>query len=119
MIDDTTRYQLLKLLAERPKSSQRELAVAMGMSLGKTNYCVRALVEKGFVKIGRFRKNPNKSDYAYLLTPAGIQEKARVTLRFLQRKMAEYEALRVEIASLRQEVADVCETRLDVDGESA
>jgi EPS-associated MarR family transcriptional regulator len=104
MLDDATRYQLLKLLAERPEITQRELAAAMGVSLGKANYCIQALIEKGLVKTGNFRRNPNKGVYAYLLTPEGVQEKAQVTLRFLHRKMAEYDALQAEIAALRQEV---------------
>ena len=104
VLDDATRYQLLKLLTERPGSTQRDLAAAMCVSLGKTNYCIRALIEKGFIKANNFRRNPNKGVYAYLLTPEGVQEKARVTVRFLQSKMAEYASLRQEIALLRQEV---------------
>ena len=104
MLDDATRYQLLKLLTEHPESTQRELAAAMGISLGKANYCINALIEKGMVKTDNFRRNPNKGVYAYLLTPEGVQEKARVTVRFLHRKMAEYDTLQAEIAALRQEV---------------
>ena len=76
MLDDATRYHLLKLLTEHPESTQRELAAAMGVSLGKTNYCLKALVDKGLVKMGNFRSNPNKGVYAYLLTPEGVQEKS-------------------------------------------
>lgn len=104
MLDDVTRYQLLKLLSERPESTQRELAAAMGVSLGKVNYCIKALIEKGLVKTDNFRRNPNKGVYAYLLTPEGVQEKARVTVRFLRRKIAEYDTLQTEIAALRREV---------------
>ena len=104
MHDDAIRYHLLKLVSERPEITQRELAAAMGISLGKTNFCLNALIEKGIVKTDNFRRNPNKGAYAYLLTPAGVQEKARVTVRFLQRKMAEYDGLKTEIAALRQEV---------------
>jgi EPS-associated MarR family transcriptional regulator len=104
MHDDAIRYHLLKLVSERPEITQRELAVAVGISLGKTNFCLNALIKKGIVKTDNFRRNPNKGAYAYLLTPEGVQEKARVTVRFLQRKMAEYDTLREEIAVLRQEV---------------
>ncbi|MDA8153340.1 MAG: MarR family EPS-associated transcriptional regulator [Acidithiobacillus sp.] len=104
MHDDAIRYHLLKLVSERPEITQRELAAAMGISLGKTNFCLNALIEKGIVKTDNFRRNPNKGAYAYLLTPAGVQEKARVTVRFLQRKMAEYDGLKTEIAALRKEV---------------
>ncbi|MDD2690090.1 MAG: MarR family EPS-associated transcriptional regulator [Candidatus Omnitrophica bacterium] len=113
MLDDATRYHLLKLLTEHPESTQRELAAAMGVSLGKTNYCLKALVDKGLVKMGNFRGNPNKGVYAYLLTPEGVQEKARVTVRFLHRKMAEYDALQAEIAALRREVDGLGASGLD------
>ncbi len=105
VLDDATRYQLLRLLNERPHISQRELASQLGISLGKTNYCLKALIAKGWVKAGNFRRNPDKrATYAYLLTPSGIEEKARVTVSFLQRKMAEFDALRAEIEHLRVEV---------------
>ena len=113
MLDDATRYHLLKLLTEHPESTQRELAAAMGISLGKANYCINALIEKGMVKTDNFRRNPNKGAYAYLLTPEGVQEKARVTVRFLHRKMAEYDALRAEIVALRREVDDLAASGLD------
>ena len=103
MHDDAIRYHLLKLVSERPEITQRELAAAMGISLGKTNYCLNALIEKGIVKTDNFRRNPNKGIYAYLLTPEGVQEKARVTVRFLRHKMAEYDTLQKEITALRQE----------------
>ncbi|MHB1735531.1 MAG: MarR family EPS-associated transcriptional regulator [Acidithiobacillus sp.] len=113
MIDDATRYQLLKLLTERPECTQRELAAAMGISLGKVNYCIKALIVKGLVKTDNFRRNPNKGVYAYLLTPEGVQEKAHVTVRFLHRKIAEYDALQAEIAALRREVDDLAASGLD------
>ncbi|WP_414041104.1 MarR family EPS-associated transcriptional regulator [Acidithiobacillus sp. M4-SHS-6] len=118
MLDDATRYQLLKLLAEQPDLTQRQLAAAMGVSLGKANYCLKALIDKGLVKTGNFRRNPDKGVYAYLLTPQGIEEKARVTARFLQRKMAEYDALQAEIAALRREVDVLAAEQLDA-GRSA
>jgi EPS-associated MarR family transcriptional regulator len=103
MTPDTHHYRLLKLIEADPHMSQRELAQAMGVSLGKVNYCLKALVERGFVKLGNFRKNQDKRVYAYLLTPKGIEEKARVTLSFLQRKLAEYETIRDEIEELQKE----------------
>lgn len=105
MLTDETRYKLLKLLEQNPHINQRELANELGISLGKTNYCLKALIEKGWVKAGNFRQNPNKMQYAYLLTPGGFEEKARVTLRFLKRKQQEHEQLLDELAELREEVA--------------
>ena len=105
MLDEETSYKLLKLLQEEPHSSQRDIARSMGISLGKTNYCLKALVEKGLVKVRNFYHNDDKRVYAYLLTPQGIEEKARVTLRFLRRKQREYEALKAEIEQLRTEAA--------------
>ena len=104
MLDDSTHYRLLKHLTEHPDCTQRQLAAAMGISLGKANYCLNALIEKGLIKAGNFRRSPDKGTYAYLLTPEGVQEKARVTVRFLQRKMEEYDALLDEIKVLRREV---------------
>ena len=101
MLTDTQRLQLLKLLQDQPQMSQRDLAQAMGVSLGKANYCLKALMDKGLVKFGNFRKNPDKRQYAYLLTPAGLEEKTRITMAFLRRKVAEYEALEKEISELR------------------
>ena len=112
-LDDATRYRLLKLIAEHTEYTQRDLAIAMGVSVGKTNFCIKALVEKGWVKAGNFRRNPDKTVYAYLLTPEGVQEKARVTVRFLHRKMAEYDALQAEIAALRREVDGLGASGLD------
>lgn len=103
-VTDDTHYRLLKLIESNPDISQRELARVMGVSLGKANYCLKALVEKGFVKLENFRRNDNKLTYAYLLTPSGIEEKARVTLTFLRRKEREFEDIRREIDRLREEV---------------
>ena len=86
--------------------SQRELARAMGVSLGKANYCLRALIEKGLVKLENFRKNPDKQHYAYLLTKAGVEEKTHITLAFLRRKVSEFDALQREIAQLQREVSE-------------
>lgn len=101
LLTDPQRLELLKLLQDQPQMSQRDLAQAMGVSLGKANYCLKALMEKGLVKFGNFRNNPDKREYAYLLTPAGLEEKTRITLAFLRRKVAEYEALEKEIEQLR------------------
>ena len=104
-LDEEVRYRLLKILHDRPQVGQRDLAQAMGVSLGKANYCLRALIAKGLVKAANFTANPNKKQYAYLLTPQGIEEKAKVTLRFLKRKQAEFDTIRREIEQLRSEVA--------------
>lgn len=111
MLTDEVRYKLLRLLEANPKLSQREVARELGISLGKVNYCLKALVGKGLVKAVNFKNNERKSVYMYLLTPRGIEEKARVTVRFLQLKVAEYEELRAEIEQIRVEA----ETR---DGEA-
>ena len=105
MLTEDLRYRLLKILSEEPQINQRDLAARLGVSVGKVNYCLTALVEKGLVKIGNFRKAQNKLAYAYLLTPSGIEEKARVTVSFLHRKMREYMELETEIELLRCEVA--------------
>lgn len=103
MLDEETEYKLLKMLQDAPQSSQRDIARAMGISLGKANYCLRALAEKGWIKVRNFYHNPNKRGYVYLLTPNGLERKARVTLSFLRRKQGEYESLKLEIARLQDE----------------
>ncbi len=95
----------MRLIQENSQLTQRDLARRLGISLGKANYCLKALVEKGFVKAENFQRSDHKLAYAYLLTPAGIEEKARVTVSFLRRKMQEFEALKAEIESL-QTMAD-------------
>lgn len=97
-------FKLLRLIESRPDATQRELAEAMGVSLGKLNYCVKALVDKGWIKARNFRNSKNKLAYVYLLTPRGIEQKAAITVHFLRRKVAEYESLKKEIADLRREV---------------
>lgn len=106
MPQETQRLALLKLLEQNPNLSQRELAQAMGVSLGKTNYCLKALIEKGFVKLGRFCQNKNKQAYAYLLTPSGVEEKTRIVRTFLQRKEVEYEVIQREVEALRRDLPD-------------
>ena len=103
MLDETTHYGLLKTLEENPGLSQRDLAKRLGVSLGKINYCLNALVTKGSVKINNFRNSDNKLAYAYLLTPSGVEQKARMTVEFLQIKVQEYERLRAEIEELKRE----------------
>ena len=107
MLNEELRYKLLKLLSEEPQISQRDLAVRLGLSLGKANYCLGALIEIGHVKINNFRRSDNKLAYAYLLTPRGIEEKARVTLSFLQRKIEEYNELRNVIEALQRETTEL------------
>lgn len=103
MLDETTHYGLLKTLEENPDLTQRDLARLLGISLGKVNFCLNALVAKGSLKINNFRNSDNKLAYAYLLTPRGAEEKARITVRFLKHKMQEYEQLRKEIEALTLE----------------
>ena len=105
------RLQVLKLLQANPSLNQRQLAAELGVSLGKANYCLRALVDKGLVKLGNFSKNPNKRQYAYVLTPAGLEEKTRITLGFLKRKEAEFEAIRREIEALKGDLEPAQPTR--------
>jgi len=105
-LNDSTRYHILRLLERNPQISQRQLANELGMSLGKTNYCVRAVVEKGWVKVRNFRKSNRKVAYLYQLTPRGIAAKSRITRRFLDRKVEEFERLQKEIQQLRAEVDD-------------
>jgi EPS-associated MarR family transcriptional regulator len=94
---------LLRKLESNPHFTQRELSREMGVSLGKVNYCMKKLTEKGWVKLSNFSHNPNKMSYAYLLTPSGIEEKSRLTFSFLKRKVIEYEILKKEINALQLE----------------
>ena len=100
-----THLKVLRLLQSNPKMNQRDLAAALGVSLGKTNFCLQALVAKGLLKMQNFQSNKRKLAYAYLLTPAGLLEKAALTSRFLKRKTREYELLKAEIETLRREEA--------------
>lgn len=102
-LDDETRYTLMRRLERNPGLSQRELASELGISLGKTNYCLKALLDKGYIKATNFRNSHNKRAYLYQLTPVGIAAKSRATTRFLARKQAEYERLAEEIEELRRE----------------
>ncbi len=98
-----THYRTLRLLQENPDLTQREIAKELGVSLGSVNYCLKALADKGLVKMRNFRASKNKLGYAYLLTPRGVKEKLALTEGFLNRKLKEYEALKVEIATLKAE----------------
>jgi EPS-associated MarR family transcriptional regulator len=102
-VQDETTYKLMKLIEEHPQLSQREIAQRMGISLGKANYCLNALIEKGFVKAKNFYNAKNKTPYIYNLTPSGLEEKARVTYRFLKCKMQEYKDIKAEITRLKAE----------------
>ena len=104
MLTDEVRYRLLKLLEPNPALSQREVARELGISLGKVNYCLRALVDKGWIKAANFKNSRNKSAYMYLLTPRGIEAKARVTADFLRYKLQEHKTLAAEIDQIRGEV---------------
>ena len=105
--NDDTLFWTLKLLQDNPGMTQRTIAKEVGINVSSINFCLKALVEKGWIKMGNFSKNPNKLSYAYLLTPTGVAEKAALTRRFLQRKMAEYEKLREEIEELQLEAGQV------------
>ena len=100
---EDTYFRVLRILKDNPDLTQRELAEKLGVSVGSLNYCLKALIEKGWIKMQNFSQSKNKFGYVYLLTPSGISEKAALTGRFLQRKLVEYEALRSEIESLSDE----------------
>ena len=97
MNDNQDHFNVLRKINSKPKSTQRELAEVLGFSLGKLNYCLKALKNKGLIKIKNFEKNPNKLNYIYVLTPRGISEKTKVTMNFMKRKMKEYDELKKEI----------------------
>ncbi len=104
-LDDATAYALIKQLEADPSLTQRALSRTLGISLGKVNYCLKALAAKGWIKARNFEKSPNKLGYAYILTPSGLEAKARLTVRFPRRKMEEYERLKQEIEILQREAA--------------
>jgi EPS-associated MarR family transcriptional regulator len=104
-VDEELRLRILRLLTESPDLPQRELAQRLGLSLGKTNYCLRALIDKGWVKVNNFRNSHNKLAYAYVLTPSGLRAKGIATSGFLRRKQEEFAQLAREIAELRLEVS--------------
>jgi EPS-associated MarR family transcriptional regulator len=104
MPGDETRYQLMRLLEANPQLSQRDAARELGISLGKLNYCVQALIRKGWVKAARFKNSRHKAAYMYMLTPTGLEQKAKLTVEFLQIKVREYEQLRAQIREMRRDV---------------
>ena len=97
MIDDKDHFDLLRKIKNRPNTSQREMAKDLGFSLGKLNYCIKALQKKGLIKINNFKKNPKKVNYIYVLTPKGISHKTKLTINFMKRKMKEYDELKREL----------------------
>ena len=104
MLTDELRYKLLKALEQNPNLSQRAIAKELGISLGKVNFCLNALLDVGWVKVQNFKNSDNKLKYAYVLTPQGIEEKAKVTSRFLHNKLKEYAELESEIEDIRKEL---------------
>jgi EPS-associated MarR family transcriptional regulator len=103
MLTDEYRYKILKILETNPEISQRDLARALDISLGRVNFCLKALIEKGLLKATNFRNSQNKLAYMYLLTPSGIEEKSKITAEFLKIKLQEYANLEAEILELRSE----------------
>ena len=97
MKNNSDHFNVLRKINKNPKSTQRELAEELGFSLGKLNYCLKALKDKGLIKIRNFEKNPNKLNYIYVITPKGIAEKTKLTLNFMKRKMQEYDELQREL----------------------
>ena len=101
MNDNQDHFEILRKIKTKPKATQRQLAKELGFSLGKLNYCIKALKSKGLIKIENFKKNPNKINYIYVLTPKGIAEKTKLTMNFMKRKMKEYEELKREIGNTK------------------
>ena len=97
MKDNPDHFELLRKINRKPESTQRELAHELGFSLGKLNYCLKELQKKGLIKIENFKKNPNKINYLYVLTPEGLAAKTKLTINFMKRKMKEYDELKKEI----------------------
>ena len=103
MKDNQDYFDVLRKIQNKPNSTQRELAAELGFSLGKLNYCLKALQKKGLVKIENFKKNPNKINYFYVLTPAGLSEKTKLTINFMKRKMKEYDELKNEVKNQKKQ----------------
>lgn len=96
------KFKILRKISKKPKSSQRQLAKELGISLGKLNYCLKELRQKGLIKIENFKKNPNKINYLYVLTPQGISSKTKMTINFMKRKLKEYDELKMEVSKERE-----------------
>jgi EPS-associated MarR family transcriptional regulator len=109
-LQEDTHFRIMRILQDNPDLTQRELAKRLGMSVGGLNYCLNALIDKGFVKMANFQESKNKFKYVYLLTPRGIAEKVALTSRFLQRKLEECDALKLEIEALKSEVSEYQES---------
>ena len=103
-MSEERQLRVIRLLENNPEMTQRELASALGISLGAANFCLKALVDKGWVKIDNFKKNPSKLGYLYLVTPKGIAAKTKLTMQFLKRKLIEYDELKTEIKTLEKEL---------------
>lgn len=112
LLQEDTKFRLMQTLYDNPQMSQRAMAKAVGISFGGINYCLNALIKKGLVKIQNFSQNQNKFSYRYLLTPSGIAEKTLLTRSFLNRKMVEYEILKVEINALKVELQSIDEEKM-------
>ena len=97
MNNNDDNFEILRKIKKKPNSTQRELADSLGFSLGKLNYCIKALQQKGLIKVKNFQKNPNKFNYFYVLTPKGVAQKTRLTINFMKRKMKEYDELKKEL----------------------
>ena len=97
MNDNDDHFEILRKIKKKPNSTQRELADSLGFRLGKLNYCIKALQQKGLIKVKNFQKNPNKFNYFYVLTPKGMAQKTRLTINFMKRKMKEYDELKKEL----------------------
>ena len=108
------RYRVLALVEANPAITQRALAAALGVSLGRVNYGLRALVEKGLIKVNNFNQSESKLTYAYLLTPSGVREKSALTKAFLARKMEEFDALRAEIEALQGQVIEARRSKVEI-----
>jgi EPS-associated MarR family transcriptional regulator len=104
--EEEIRYHLFKILENEPNLSQRDMARKMGISLGKVNYCITELAKKGFIKVNRFKSAKNKMPYTYLLTVRGIEEKSKLTINFLKRKLREYEEIKRQIGELSREIEE-------------
>jgi EPS-associated MarR family transcriptional regulator len=114
MLTDEYRYKILKILEANPEISQRELARELDISLGRVNFCLKALIEKGLLKATNFRNSHNKLAYMYLLTPSGIEEKSAITAEFLKIKLQEYADLEAEIQQLRHEAIQTNKQQLNL-----
>jgi EPS-associated MarR family transcriptional regulator len=104
---EDVRFRVLRLIERHPETSQREIAGALGVSVGAVNFCVRALIDKGHVKVANFRASKNKLGYMYVLTPEGIAHRASLAVRFIERKLAEYNAIKEELDQLQSEFSDI------------